>query len=133
MNFLKKILGWTKANLDWVCIGANAVIVAGGIYYTVQSAGIASKYEFQNQQLLQQNKELLNQNKNFQGVLNKASDHYQEQNRHIQKQDILIEMQNEAIKKLLEQNKQLRNLLNDDFIAASWEPRMGLSIFCHFM
>ena len=119
MKFIRKTWDWTKTNFDWVVIGVNALVVIGVIYYTVQTGSIATKFEIQNQELNQQNKELLNQNTNLRGILNKATDHYHLQNRQIQKQEIIIEMQNDAIKKLIEQNKQLKGLLNDDFIAAS--------------
>ena len=119
MSFLKRVWGWTKSNFDWVVIGINAVVVTGVIYYTVQSSTIATKFEFQNKELIQQNKELLGQNNNLREVLNRATDHYQLQNKSIQKQEIIIEMQNEAIRKLLERIKQLEGFLNDDFIASA--------------
>ena len=119
MNLFKKVWGWTKSNFDWVVIGVNAIVVMGVIYYTVQTSTIATKYEIQNTELMLQNKELLGQNNNLREILNKATDHYHLQNKNFQKQEIIIEMQNDAIKKLLERIKQLEGILRDDFIASA--------------
>lgn len=119
MDFLGKIWSWTKGNFDWIVIGANALVVMGVIYYTLQTGSIATKFEIQNQQLIQQNKSLLDDNKNLKGVLNSAGQHFNKQNELIQKQQIIMKMQEEGIDKLLQRIKQLERLLNDDFIAAS--------------
>ena len=119
MDSLKRVWKWTKSNLEWVCIGANAVIVAAVIYYTVQSTSITLKYEQQNLQLIKDNTTLLEQNRNLSQILNQATDVYHRQNEAIQKQKVLIDMQHEGIQKLLLRIKQLERLLNDDFIAAS--------------
>ena len=118
MNLLDKMWGWSKKNFDWIAIGANTLVVAGVIYYTVQTSALTAKYEIQNQELLQQNQELNSQNQNLGSILNKASDYQNDQNRKMQKQEIIIEMQNDAIKKLLLRIKELETILNADFIAS---------------
>jgi hypothetical protein len=118
MSLLNKIWSWSKNNFDWIAIGANALVVAGIIYYTVQSTSITAKYELQNQELLQQNKELHNQNKSLRGVLNEAADAHYNRGRQFQKQEVIIDMQNDAIKKLLIRIKELETILNADLIAS---------------
>ena len=119
MDFLKKSWHWTKENFSWIVIATNIVVLFFVVSSTIQSVSIADKYESQNLQLIKNNTILIEQNKNLSGLLNQASDIFNKQNDTLQRQKILIDMQQNGINKLLQRIKELERFLNDDFIAAS--------------